>query len=64
MELLSKVHTGEGPGGQGRLTRAAGGESYQELTFAFDFLGCHLGHVLTGGASVSPRLLQAAWPHK
>lgn len=24
MELLSKVHTGEGPGGQGRLTRAVG----------------------------------------
>lgn len=45
------------------LTRAPG-KSYQELIFANSAVGEHLGHVLSGGARVSSRSLQAAWPQK
>lgn len=37
-------------------------ESYQELTC--DPVGCYVGHDPSGGAGVSSRSLQAAWPHK
>lgn len=40
------------------------GKSYQGFTFACDVSGCHLGPALTGGASGSPRSLQAVWSHK
>ena len=45
------------------LTKAVVG-SYQELTCTCDSAGGYLGHALSGGASVTSRPLQAAWPQK
>ena len=40
------------------------GESYQELTFACDSVGCYLGHVLTSGSLCQFKAPQTAWPNK
>ena len=45
----------------GLITRSLR-ESCQELTC--DPAGCYVGHAPSGGAGVSSRSLQAAWPHK
>lgn len=39
-------------------------KSYQELTLAYDFVGCYLGRALAWGAMGSFRSLQAAWQNK
>lgn len=38
-------------------SQGALGESHQKFTFTFDSLGCYLGYMLMGGASVSSRPL-------
>ena len=65
LRVLSKGHTGEGIGRQGRLfITKCPGEDNKELALTCDFLGCYIKHELQGGAGVSSRPLQAAWPHK
>lgn len=65
LRVLSKGHTGEGIGRQGRLfITKCPGEDNKELALTCDLLGCYIKHELQGGADVSSRPLQAAWPHK
>lgn len=67
--VLSKGHT---KGSSGRwwgvsCSQVLLGSHYQELVFACDSAGGYLGHAVRGGEggpSVSPRPLQASWPHK
>ena len=67
MGVLSKVeHKGKVLGGQGRgvgwAVNHRAVESYQELTFTCDLVGCYLGCAFPCGASVSSRPPQATWP--